>query len=389
MGQYWVWFAELRGISHKRKMALLKKFENPKAIYDAGQQAIFTLYDPTGKEWEALQNPSLDKAQAIVAQCKEKGIGILPVTSKLYPQLLRQIDDPPIVLYFKGLLPRWETFPAVGIVGTRSASAYGMQCAYQMGAQVGACGGLVVSGGALGVDAMAMDGALRQGYPAVGVLGCGVDVVYPPTNRPLFEALVQNGCLLSEYAPGTSAYPSNLARRNRLISGISNALVVVEAPAKSGALITAKYAAQQGRDVFVVPGNVDNTTCAGSNALLQNGASVAMKGYDVVGLYKDQFPDRVRNATIENVAKPEFVPAKADKKPIDKRKNGEYSGKENLRPLTGDDKLVYDLLSDDPILVDVLIARSGIGAARVLVSLTKLTIAKRIINHPGKFITKR
>lgn len=385
MGEYWIWLAQLTGISAKRKMALLHTFLNPKAIYEAGVQAIDALEDPTAKEINALGDRTLDDAEKIAETCRAKGISILPITHKAYPQNLLQISDPPILLYFKGQLPRWDTFPVVGVVGTRKASAYGLQCAYDMGAQIGSCGGLVISGGALGVDAAAMEGALRQGYPSVGILGCGVDVLYPQANKPLFDMTMQNGCVMSEFAPGTPAYPSNLARRNRLISGISDALLVVEAPAKSGALITAGYAEKQKKAIFVTPGNLSNPACAGSNELLRSGAKIALTGYDIVGLFKDRFPNRVRK--MPPIQSP--APIDTDKKPIDKQAQDAYIGKETPKELAGDEKLVYDVLTDKPIHVDEIIAKTGLKASRVLVAITMLTVGKHIINHPGKYISKR
>lgn len=385
MRVYWVWLAQMTGVSAKRKMALLREFVNPKELYDAGKHAIRIFDDPTQKEIEAFEYRLLDRAEKTVALCDQYGIGILPITSSAYPKNLLKIADPPIILYFKGQIPRWETFPTIGVVGTRKASAYGLQCAYNMGAQIGQCGGLVISGGALGVDAAAMEGTLRSGFPSVGILGCGVDVLYPQANKPLFDMVIRNGCVMSEFAPGTPAYPSNLARRNRLISGISDGLLVVEAPAKSGALITAKYAREQKKDIFVIPGNLDNPACAGSNDLLRNGAKAALCGYDIVGNYKDRFPERVRKI----IAASAPVPEKADKKPIDKGPNSAYIGKETLKELTGDEKTVYDVLSDDPMHVDQIVAKTGLKVSQVLVAITMLTIGKRINNLPGKYFTKR
>lgn len=387
MRAYWVWLAQMTGVSAQRKIALLREYVNAKELHDAGKHAILTLENTTLRERDAFEYRNLDKAKKIVEECDEKGIGILPITSKLYPEQLRKIPDPPIILYFKGQIPRWDTLPAIGIVGTRKGSLYGMQCAFEMGKQISACGGLVVSGGALGVDAQAMEGALRHGYPTVGILGSGLSTLYPTVNRPLYDATVRNGCLLSEYAPDEPAYPGNLSRRNRLISGISHGVLVVEAPEKSGALITARYAKEQGKPLFVVPGNLDNPACAGSNALLREDAKVALSGYDVVGEFKYLFPERVRDALVDQL-KPGPLTKEADKKGIDKPQKAQYSTKEPQPELKGDEKIVYDLLTEEPVPVDIIIMKSGIGASRVLVAITMLTIAKRIKNHPGKYISK-
>ena len=180
------------------------------------------------------------------------------------------------------------------MVGTRHASPYGMTTAKKMGYQITKCGGIVVSGMAYGIDGMAMKGALTAGAPVVGILGCGAEMVYPPSNRPLFSDVENYGCIMSEFPPGTPPVKWNFPKRNRIISGMSCGVLVVEAPEKSGALITARCAADQGRDVFVVPGNIDVPTFVGSNRLLRDGAIAVSSGWDILSEYQMQFPDKIR-----------------------------------------------------------------------------------------------
>ena len=252
MPVYWIWFAQLRGISLWTKRQLLETFQDPEELYLAEEKA---LHGFPQEVVDALQEKDLTESWQIHSRCAQKGIGILTYGDAAYPEALRNIEDPPMVLYFKGKLPNWKSQPVIGVVGTRKASPYGLQTAHLLGGQIAMCGGLVVSGVATGIDAHAMEGALDAGKSAVGVLGGGVDVVYPASNRELYRRTEENGCLISEYPPGSRPYPGNFLQRNRIISGVSSGLLVVEAPVKSGALNTARHAFSQGRDLFVAPGN--------------------------------------------------------------------------------------------------------------------------------------
>lgn len=227
---YWVWFAELKNITLLQKQHLLEQFGDPETLYHTAPEVLEKKQVPQQAQ-KALQEKQLKPAEAILCRCRELDIKILPVTDSAYPDRLRHTPDAPIVLYYKGALPAWQTRPFIGVVGTRKASAYGLQVAHQLGSQIAFSGGCVVSGVATGNDTAAMQGALRAGYPVVGVLGCGVDVVYPKGNRRLYEAVIENGgCLLSEYPPGAKPLGWHFPVRNRIISGISNGVLIVEAP---------------------------------------------------------------------------------------------------------------------------------------------------------------
>jgi len=286
---YWIWFAELRGISLFVKRQLLEKFRDPENIYLAEAKAF------PEEIREALQEKDLTRATEMENLCRRQNIGILTFADSAYPEKLRNIEDPPMVLYFKGKLPNWQAQPVIGVVGTRKASPYGLQTAQLLAAQISVCGGLVVSGVATGIDAASMEGALDAGCNTVGVVAGGVDVVYPAHNRALYQRTEKNGCILSQYPPGSRPFPGNFLQRNRIISGVSDGVLVVEAPEKSGALNTARHAFAQGRDLFVVPGNLGVDTCLGSNALLQEGAYAALSGWDVVKHYAPLYPGTVEN----------------------------------------------------------------------------------------------
>ena len=397
---YWIWFAELKEISLLQKRRLLEYFHDPEELYNTSDAALEQLGLPE-KLRRALQEKSLQLAEQILHNCIGKNIGVLPVTDSAYPSRLRNTEDAPIVLYYSGRLPDWESAPFIGVVGTRKASAYGLQIARQMGRQIASGGGRIVSGGAIGGDTAAMLGAMDEDHPVVGVLGCGVDVVYPPSNRKLFDAVRKNGCLVSEYPPGTQALSWHFPARNRIISGISSGVLVVEAPRRSGALITAQRALEQGRDVFVVPGNINTITCEGSNALLQEGAIPIFSGWDVLSGYEFLYPGKLHKQkamrvdfceqTAAKVAQNPMIPAKngatvgnAQKKSIDNRGVSTYSELKNKQAaLSEDEKTILALLTQKPQEPAELIAQLDMPSGKVLSLLTMLTIKGFALKHPG------
>ena len=389
---HWIWFAELKDISLTDKHRLLERFHDPEELY-------LTADDMLQKY--GIQNKDLKAPEKILRSCMRKGIKFLPITDSAYPNRLRNTPDAPILLYYKGVLPDWEEVPFIGVVGTRKASAYGLQVAHQMGAQMAYSGGIVVSGGASGIDTAAMQGGLDAGCPVVCVLGCGVDVVYPRNNRKLFEAVAEKGCLISEYPPETGAIAWHFPMRNRIISGISNGTLIVEAPAKSGALITAQHALEQGRDVFVVPGNINTVTCEGSNAMLQEGAIPVLSGWDVLSIYECLYPGKLqkeRKAPLytgeqqrAKVAQNPTIPTEkaqkqesARKKPIDNRGISTYIGLKTDHPdLNDEEQAILAQLTRHPQEPSELIAKLDMPSGKVLSVLTMLTVKGLILKHPG------
>ena len=394
MLEYWIWFSQLKKLTGAQKWQLLQHFHDPEELYHCDEQTLLQKGVPESA-LDALEDKDLTQARDIFRDCADKGIHLLSIRDEEYPQRLRNTQDPPVLLYFKGVLPDWEHLPAIGIVGTRKATPYGLSIAHRFGYQIAACGALVVSGGADGVDAMAMQGALDAGKPVVGILGCGVDIVYPRKNQQLFDNTVAGGCLISEYPPRTPANAWHFPQRNRIISGISNGLLVVEAPEKSGALITARYAWEQGRDVFAVPGQVDSPHCAGSNMLLQERAIPALTGWDVVKEYEDLYPGKIAFAAMPQrsaqVAQTPLIPqitkekkSPADKKSIDNREKSTYSVVNKPEPaLTPEERDVLARLGDEPVAVDQLLEDSQLSTGAVKAILTKLAIKGLVKNHPG------
>ena len=401
MPVYWIWFAGLKGLSVQRKRQLLETFLDPEELWRT---------DPKGLPEdvaEVLQEKDLSQALEIYRTCTLQGIGVVGFGDEEYPLRLRSLEDPPFALYYKGKLPAWQAQPVIAIVGTRKASSYGMQTTGLLASQIAACGGLVVSGAATGVDRRAMEAALAQGKPVVGVLGGGVDVVYPAANRDLHRQTEEKGCLLSEYPPGSRPFPGNFLQRNRIISGLSDGVLIVEAPERSGALNTAQHAFSQGRDVFAVPGNLGVETCAGSNRLLQEGAYPVLQGWDVVRQYETLYPGAVENrpvplqAKVENalpkVAEAVRTPENRQQKtkstsqiPIDNREESTYSVI-NKRPtgLSAREETVWNLLSAQPEWIDSIMDRTDLPAAAVQTALTRLTIKGMAVQYPDGRVSRK
>ena len=295
---HWIWLATRPGLSDREKAALMQYFRDAEDVFFADSDAYQCVEELTEEALLALEDKDVGRAEQILQQCQKKKIHILTYRDAGYPARLKNIPDPPVVLYYKGRLPDFDGTPLIGVVGTRQASAYGLTVAKRMGYQIARCGGIVVSGMAKGIDSMAMGGALTAGGSVVGVLGCGADMVYPPSNQDLFADTERYGCILSEFIPGTPPMAWNFPKRNRIISGLSCGVLVVEAPEKSGALITANQALEQGRDVFVVPGNIDVPTFVGSNRLLRDGAVAISSGWDIMSEYQALFPDKNKDFVI-------------------------------------------------------------------------------------------
>ncbi len=409
---HWIWFATRTGMGDKTKCTLLSHFEDPEEIYFAPELEFERFEDLSPSAVESIMDKDLIACEEILESCRQKGIHILTFRDAAYPARLKNIPDPPMVLYYKGSLPAFDELPVIGVVGTRRASAYGLTAAKRLGYQIAACGGTVVSGMATGIDGTAMKGALTAGGTVVGVLGCGADIIYPASNRWLYADTEKYGCILSEFPPGTPPVGRNFPRRNRIISGLSCGVLVVEAPEKSGALITARLSADQGRDVFVVPANIDVESAMGSNALMRDGAIPVSSGWDILSEYRYQFPSKVRQnrtpvrmtATAEELSIEREEPAKVaqepkkstEKKPklsllrkkgIDNSEKSAYIDfKKTHSALSADEQRIVSALESGQRLVDDVIAELELAPGVILASLTMLEIKGIVRRLPGRFI---
>ena len=386
MLKFWLWLSELRGLQNETRLALLRHFGSPEAVYYADREEILLTDGMTTEQAARLDDHDLAGAQKILGRCEELGLSLLTIQDAAYPRRLLNIYDPPCLLYVRGRLPAFDEEAAVAVVGTRSCTPYGISCAEKLGYGIARCGGLVVSGLAAGIDSAALRGALRANGRAAAVLGHGLDVVYPRENQYLYEDVAAAGCLISEYPPGTRPVGSHFPRRNRILSGLSVAALVVEAPERSGALITAAAALEQGKDVFAVPGPIDAPASAGCNQLIRDGAGLVSDAWDILREYEGHFPEKLcppgqasSRPQVTGYQTEKAEPARPAKPLVDPAERG----------LTDDQTaLLRALDGDTPMLVDDLIEQTGIPTRRVLSALTLLEIEGLVTQHSGKRYTR-
>ena len=370
--KYWVWLASLPGLYNSSKLHLLQHFGDPENIYFADAEDYLQVEGLSPLQSALLADKSLSRSDEILSGCTRENLFLLTLHDAAYPARLRNIYDPPVLLYGKGKLPIFDEEAAVSVVGTRRCTPYGIRTAEALGYELAGQGALVISGLAKGIDAAAHRGALRAGGLTCAVVGGGVDVIYPEENRRLYEDIAATGVILSEYPPATEPRGSHFPARNRIISGLSVAALVVEAPEKSGALITAQAALEQGRDVFAVPGPIDAPNSRGCNLLIREGAGLVSCGEDLLENYRGRFPAKLRGGRVSLPKLPEGgaeppAPAKAALPRLDLRKNKEG--------LTDDQIVILRQLSDtEPLLTDEAAEKTGIPIRRVLSALTVLEI---------------
>lgn len=399
---HWIWLSERPGLNAQTKLALLERFQDPEDIYCASDYSDCEVLSADAVA--GLMDKDLTQAEKVLEQCAKKKIHIVVWNDRKYPSALRGIQDPPVLLYYKGTLPDWQNRALIGVVGTRKASAYGLHAAKHISGQLARCGGVVVTGMALGVDAMAAAGALDHAGTVVGVLGCGADRIYPASNRELYQRTVNNGgCLLTEYAPGTPPNHWQFPRRNRIISGLCCGVLVVEAPEKSGALITAHCALEQGRDVFAVPGNLGVAGCAGSNGLLRDGAIFVTCGWDILSMYAERYRDTVHPDdqlhpvemttfdTLRVADTTEVFSAllpETDKKAVDNTSVSPYSGVSTVS-VSQEEQAVLSQLTTEPQLIDNVIADTGLPSGKALAALTMLELKGLAKTLPGRYALRK
>lgn len=387
--KYWLWLANLRGVSGRLKLALLEHFREPEAVYFASSEEYLLVEGMTKAAAHALEDRSMDTAEQVLRDCDRLDLRILTIRDTDYPDRLRNIYDPPILLYVQGRMPRFDDEVAIAMVGTRRATIYALVSGEKLAFQMAGLGAVVVSGLAAGADAAAHRGALRAGGTTVGIIAGGHDVIYPRENRGLYEDLALRGAILSEYPPGTAHRKEHFPARNRILSGLCVGVVVMEAPERSGALITASRALDQGRDVFAIPGPIDDWHCAGSNKLLRDGAGLVTDAWDILGHYVYQYPHRIRQLRVAQPVlfgqEPQPAPAA---EPVAKA-----TGEEKALPvldlskdhgLTDDQIRIVRALEGNTMQVDDIIDLTQIPARRVLSALTVLEIDEIVTQTSGK-----
>lgn len=380
--KYWLWLTELPGLTNQTRLALLRHFPTPEDVYYADPEEVLLTEGITREQAKLLEDKDCSGADRILADCQQLDLDLLTIQDAGYPNRLRNIYDPPCLLYVRGRLPAFDDEASIAVVGTRDCTPYGVSCAEKLGYGLAAGGAVVVSGLARGVDSAALRGALRAGGTVTAVLGNGLDVVYPPENQYLYEDVAAAGALISEYPPGTPPEAKHFPVRNRIMSGLCLGTLVVEAPARSGALITAGTALEQGRDVFAVPGPIDAPASVGCNRLIRDGAGLVSDAWDILGEYEPRFPDKLRREGARET--PAVLGYQARQKTEPKPVPPSVSLSHNDYSLTDDQICLLQALTEEPMLVDDLIELTAIPTRRVLSALTVLEIEHLVTQHSGK-----
>ena len=280
--KYWIWLSCIKGLGSKRKQILLKKYKTPKKIYTLKKEEILQIkeFDEILAENIICKKNREDIKRQIDFMQKEN-IKILTIEDKEYPKILKTIYDYPISIYVKGN-EKILNMPSIGIVGCRESTSYGEKVAQYFAYHLSKRNINIISGLAKGIDSQSHIGAIKAKGITIGVIGNGLDMVYPKENQYLYDKIIEeNGAIISEYPIGTKPEKMNFPARNRIISGMSKGILVIEAKKKSGTLITVDFALEQGRDVYVVPGNIDEMNSVGTNDLIKQGAQIVTSHRDI------------------------------------------------------------------------------------------------------------
>lgn len=297
---YYIWLSLRCGAGSESGSLLLDEYGSPRAVYELSCDELLSIEYIPVETREALCDKDLDYPQRIYEYCKRNNVGILTLDDDIYPERLRRIYAKPILLYYRGRIIDIDDNVMIACVGTRRCSEHGFRAAYKLGAELCEAGACVVSGMAAGIDSSCARGALSvRGY-TIAVLGCGIDIVYPPQNKELYAQIARHGAIITEYAPGSAPEGSYFPIRNRIISGLCQGTCVVEADSHSGALITARLAEKQGRDVFAFPGRVDEDKSRGTNTLIYSGARLVRGAYDIISEYELLYPHKIFSERINS-----------------------------------------------------------------------------------------
>lgn len=339
---YKLWLLILE-ISNSKKIKLLYQYGNESSIYENYEEISRVKAKFDKKEM-------FIRAKAISVWMKENNVHIITIDEEIYPEILRQIDEAPYGLFYKGDISLLKD-RIVAIIGSRNCSNYGIEVTKVLTKELNSYNITIISGGAKGIDTVAHKTTLETNGRTIVVLGCGIDIVYPAQNSILFKKIAETGLILSEFPPGTKPFSYNFPRRNRIISGLSEAVIVAEAAEKSGSLITANFAADQGKEVMVVPGSIFLKGCRGCNLLIKDGANVISSLEDLrneLGLYKG----------------------------------------ENVGILSPVKKKILSIINQEPVHIDELVNKSYIDREDLFKVLFEMQIGKEIIFLPGDYYAR-
>lgn len=392
--EYWLWLTTRKGLGPAGALTVIDHFITPERAYYGEQEDYDALPLPPHVR-QSLLDKSMDGANKILGDCDRLGVRVMTFQDADYPQRLRQIETPPVVLYIRGRTFRFDEEPAIAVVGMRKCSQVSQVRAERFGMELAANGALVVSGIAEGIDCSAVRGALKGGGPVVSLLAGGVDVPFPWENRFLFEDVAAAGALISEYPPGTPHKGSHFDPRNRILSGLCLGVLAVECKPSGGTMLTVNHALNQGREVYAVPVGLDEQCARGTNWLIkERRAKLVEKAEDILEDFVELFPVKLAglaplprpvaearlSAPAEDKPAPE-VREKAEPAPSDRERVPLSQQKDRF---TDDELAILAAAEKTALTADELVEKTQIPAKRVLSALTMLQVQGAVEERPGR-----
>lgn len=396
---YWIWLQRTLGYGSPKIKEIAAAYPNIEDFYRASLEEKRLCAQFTPAQENAFLKEALQNSQAVIDRCVTLNYNIITFDDERYPKRLKEIYNPPCVLYTDGTLPELDEYLCIAVVGTRTATREGVRTAFTMASGLANAGAVVISGGALGIDCASHRGVLQAGGVTVCVLGCGIDYPYLMENAQMRKLIAGRGAVISEYPPGTKPLARNFPMRNRIISGLSNGVLVVEAGEKSGSLITVDLAIEQNRDVFAVPGSITNTVCKGSNNLIKQGARTVTSFTDILEEYlgvDDLPPEEPVSVQAENeICKVPTATSRVQASTPDKRQAAAHNEidtpdrKEKqieLKQLSQDAQTVYAALAtaEIPVHIDALAVNTKLTVGRALTALLELELSGLVRQAPGR-----
>ena len=393
--RYWVWLQLGLGADADIN-EILAFFKTPKEVYDSSVLDWAVCKGISPAKLDRLSEISLADADDIINECNNNSWDIIAYDDSRYPEQLKEIKHPPAVLYVSGDITCITDRLCIAEVGTRRASAYAMKAARYLAKGIAKCGAVIISGGALGVDSAAHEGALEAGGKTIAVLGCGLGAEYLRANQKLRDDIIASGgALITEYPPGVNADRTTFPTRNRIISGLSRGVIVVEAAEKSGSLITADYAKKEGRDIFAVPASIMDPAFQGTNKLIDEGAFVATNPRAVLARYAHEYYtlDMSKAETMYKLSEAKLGANAPEKKQltfdtVSENREGDNAANEKAAALVGVNRSVYDALGDGLLTPDEIEDITGIPNIKIITALTVLEVQGLVRKAEGDRYSK-
>lgn len=367
---YWIWLTSKNVITSNKITSLLERFDTIEEIYAA--KAYKNIKNIGEKEESALRDKSLNEAKRILEETKSLGGRVITYNDEIYPDKLRNIATPPYILYVKGEMINFDEYLTIGVVGARHHTDYGKLATHRISSDLAKEGVIIVSGMARGLDSVSARAAMRAGNKTVAVIGSGLDIAYPPENKDLMDEISRKGLVVTEYPVGTPPLPANFPERNRIIAGLSNGVLVTEAHDRSGSLITARFAVENGRDVFSVPGSIFDKSFEGSNRIIQQYAKLVTKAYDII----EEYPYAKKTEIAEDFAGKDIGEMK-------KREMEDIETSDKFKNLDDSEKKIVTLLMNGDMQVDEIARGLDVPVGELNVKMTLLEVKGAVKKLPG------